>query len=138
MPTHPSIQEILQDMEDHARDELAFLLSTGAEHYATEDLHRLMGQLEIKLQLHRKLTKFSMYLAASAPVWLLGWLLFGLLGWKVPALGCLILFPLTLVLFFAGMLAIRSYFKGQGELLEIKILIRAELQQRRWGKNICN
>lgn len=138
MGTHPSVQKIIQGLEDHARDELSFLLSTGPQHYATEDLYRLMGQLEIKLQLLHKFTRLNIYLAASAPVWLVLGLLFELIGWKALALWCLSLFPATFVLFFAALYAIKTYFKGKGDLLEIRTIIKSELLQRRWGKNICN
>lgn len=128
------IDGILKHLEKKAADELALLESTGAEFFSTADLLRLRGQWEIKNLLFRQLQRLLIYIAAGAPGWLLFWGLFDFLGWTWLALVFLALTPVSYLVFFAGLLFMRYFFRGKGHLEKVGEMIVVELRKRSKGR----
>jgi hypothetical protein len=124
------IDGILNYLEKEADDELAYLEATGAEYFTSAQLLRLRGQWEIKNQLFREFQKVLLWLVAVSPVWLGGWFLFRTLQLTYLALLSLALFPLSFVLFFAGLIFMFRFFRGKGHLDRVGEMIDAELQSR--------
>lgn len=125
-----NLDNLLQELEQGATDELDFLWQTGAEYYSTAQLWRLRGQWEIKNDLFRRFQRLLLGIAAASPVWLL--LSVGFLLMDVPRLAtfCLLMFPITYFLFLMGQIFMRRYFKGRGHLEAVGAAIVAELRQR--------
>jgi len=125
---------ILKHLEKTASDELAYLESVGAEYFSTTQLIRLKGQWEVKNQLFWQFQRFLLRCAASAPVWMMLWFAFDLLHWKWMSLICLALCPLVFILFFAGLLFMRKYFKSKGHLETVGEMIDNELLKRSFSR----
>lgn len=130
MPVQPNLDETLQNMEEKAEDELSFLLSTGVEYFSTAQLMRLKGQWEIKNYYFHRLYKTWVRIGATAPIWLCIWLAFDLLGSPLIGFFFLFLFPLSLLIFFVGMMLMRRLFPGKGHLDMIGKMINNELKTR--------
>lgn len=130
MPIH-SIDGIIKHLEDNASDELAQLESVGPEFFTTEQLLRLRGQWEVKNYLFKAFQKLVVRIVAFSPAWIAGYYLLAFLKLKYLALLCLALFPLSFVVFFAGLVFIFSYFKGKGHLDQVGEMIAEELKRRK-------
>lgn len=126
-----NLNKTLAEIESRAKDELSFLLATGAAYFTTVQLIRLKGQWEIKNQYFHRLHKAWIRMAALAPIWLCVWLLLDLLGLPVLGLIFLFFFPFSLVSFFVGMFLMRWLFPGKGHLDMVGEMIQEELDKRR-------
>ena len=126
-----NIDGIIKHLEDNASDELAHLESVGAEFFTTEQLLRLRGQWEVKNYLFKVFQQLVVRIVAISPVWVGGYYLFAFLKLKYLALLSLALFPLSFVVFFAGLAFIYSYFKGKGHLDRVGEMIAEELNRRK-------
>lgn len=124
------LDQLLQSLEGQAEDELVLLESTGPEYFTTAQLWRLRGQWEVKNRLFRRSQQWLVRLAAFSPVWIAGWWLFSLLGWKYLALLSLFLFPVFMILFFAGLYYTHRLFRGKGHLDATGEMIVGELKRR--------
>ena len=124
------LDQVLSHLEDGAEDELALLESTGPAFYSTGDLLRLRGQWEIKNQLFRTYNRLLLGTVAISPIWIGLYFLADLLGWRYLSLLFLALFPLSFVIFFAGLLFMRRYFRGKGHLDNVGEMIVTELRRR--------
>ncbi|MCO6493197.1 MAG: hypothetical protein J5I98_32555 [Phaeodactylibacter sp.] len=133
MPIH-NIDGILKHLEDNASDELAHLESVGPEFFTTEQLLRLRGQWEVKNYLFKAFLKLVIRIVAISPVWICGYYLLAFLGLRYLALLSLSLFPLSFVVFFAGLVFIYSYFRGKGHLDRVGEMIAGELGKRKRGR----
>ena len=125
------IDSIIKSLESNAADELAYLESVGVGYFTTEQLLRLRGQWEVKHDLFDRFQQLLLRLVAYSPVWIGGWFLFEWLGWHYLALLSLALFPLSFVVFFAGLVFMRSFFKGKGHLSRVGEMIALELERRK-------
>jgi hypothetical protein len=125
------IDSIIKNLESNAADELAYLESVGVGYFTTEQLLRLRGQWEVKHDLFDRFQRLLLHLVAYSPVWIAGWFLFEWLGWHYLALLSLALFPLSFVVFFAGLVFMRSFFKGKGHLSRVGEMIAHELERRK-------
>jgi len=123
-------ERILHELENQADDELALLESTGTEFYSTGQLLRLRGQWEVKNHLFRLFQKWLIRLMAFSPVWVLGWLIFSVIGWRYLATLSLMLFPVTFAVVLGGLLFFRRFFRGKGHLDQVGSMIYDELQKR--------
>ena len=130
MPIH-NIDGIIQHLEANASDELAHLESVGAEFFTTEQLLRLRGQWEIKNELFKIFQKLVIRIVAISPLWIAIYYLFTALKWKFLALLSLSLFPLSFVVFFAGLVFLYTYFRGKGHLDRVGEMIAEELSKRK-------
>ena len=126
-----NIDGVIKHLEDNASDELAHLESVGPEFFTTEQLLRLRGQWEVKNHLFRAFQQLVVRIAAISPVWVAGYFLFTLLKLRYLALLSLALFPLSFVVFFAGLAFIFKYFKGKGHLDRVGEMIAEELNRRK-------
>ena len=126
-----NVDGIIKHLEDNASDELAYLESVGPEFFTTEQLLRLRGQWEVKNQLFKAFQKLVVRIVAVSPVWIAVYYLLAFLGLKYLALLSLALFPLSFVVFFAGLAFIYSYFKGKGHLDRVGEMIAEELTRRK-------
>ena len=126
-----NIDGVIKHLEDNASDELAHLESVGPEFFTTEQLLRLRGQWEVKNHLFRAFQQLVVRIAAISPVWVAGYFLFTLLKLRYLALLSLALFPLSFVVFFAGLAFIFKYFKGKGHLDRGGEMIAEELNRRK-------
>ena len=126
-----NIDGIIKHLEDNASDELAHLESVGPEFFTTEQLLRLRGQWEVKNYLFKVFQQLVVRIVAISPVWVGGYYLFASLKLKYLALLSLALFPLSFVVFFAGLAFIYSYFKGKGHLDRVGEMIAEELNRRK-------
>ena len=126
-----NIDGIIKHLEDNASDELAYLESVGAEFFTTEQLLRLRGQWEVKNYLFKVFQQLVVRIVAISPVWIGGYYLLAFLKLKYLALLSLALFPLSFVVFFAGLAFIYSYFKGKGHLDRVGEMIAEELNRRK-------
>ena len=126
-----NIDGIIKHLEDHASDELAHLESVGAEFFTTEQLLRLRGQWEVKNYLFKAFQKLVVRVVAISPAWIAVYYLLVFLKLKYLALLSLALFPLSFVVFFAGLAFIYSYFKGKGHLDRVGEMIAEELTRRK-------
>ena len=124
------IDGILNYLEKEADDELAHLAAVGTEYFTSAQLLRLRGQWEVKNQLFRRFQKGLLWMAAVSPVWIGGWFLFRFLEMSYLALLCLALFPLSFLIFFAGLIFLYTFFHGQGHLDRVGEMIDAELKER--------
>jgi hypothetical protein len=128
--TTKDVDKTLHVLEESAGDELSFLASVGAEFYPTRQLHRLLGQWEVKNRMFHQLHRILVMTAGFSPIWLFGGFAFFLL--RLPALGVLFftLFSASLLVFFTGLLFLRHNFKGKGHLDAIGEMILCELEKR--------
>lgn len=124
------LNRVLSHLEEHADDELALLEATGPEFYSTGDLLRLRGQWEIKNQLFRRFNSLLLRTVAISPFWIAAYYLADLLAWRYLSLLFLAFFPLSFVIFFAGLLFMRRFFHGKGHLDAVGEMIVTELRKR--------
>ncbi len=124
------LDQLLQSLEGQAEDELALLESTGPQFFTTSQLWRLRGQWEVKNRLFRRSQHWLLWLAALSPFWMAGWWFFSLLDWRYLALLSLFLFPVSLILFFAGLYSTHHLFRGKGHLDATGEMIVRELKNR--------
>ncbi len=122
---------VLSYLEKKSSDELSLLESVGTEYFSTAELIRLKGQWEIKNKLFIQFQKYLIRIVAFSPVWLVGWFIFHLLHLPALAMFSLMLFPLSFMLFFSGLLFMRHFFPGKGHLDYIGDMINLELHRRR-------
>lgn len=125
-----NLNRVLQTLEDDAGDELALLESTGPQYFSTPELWKLRGQWEVKNRLFRDFQAFLLRLAAFSPVWIVLWGLCSLIGWSYLALLFLFMFPVSFMVFFAGLYYLRRVFKGKGHLDATGEMIVKELRRR--------
>ncbi len=125
-----NLDQVLQSLEDDAGDELELLESTGPEYFSTPELWKLRGKWEVKNRLFRDFQNFLMRLAAFSPVWIAGWGLCSLVGWSYFSLLFLFMFPVSFIVFFAGLYYLRRVFKGKGHLDTVGEMIVRELRKR--------
>jgi hypothetical protein len=133
MPRQNSDQ-LLSSLERDAADELSLLEETGAEFFTTEQLLRLRGQWEVRNQLFSFFQNLVLRIVSTAPFWLVLWGLFQWLEWSWLALAMLAMFPVSFLLFFAGLLFMHRFFRGKGHLDRVGELIAGELQKRKREK----
>ena len=122
---------LLQHLEGNAADELGLLESVGVEYYSSEQLLRLRGQWEVKNALFHIFQRLLIRIAAFTAVWIsLGFIQY-FLHWNYPAFLMMALVPLSFLLFFGGLIFMRSFFKGKGHLDRVGEMISEELTRRR-------
>lgn len=124
------IDQVLHFLEENAEDELSLLESTGPEYFTTSQLWKLRGQWEVKNRLFRQFQQLLLRIAAFSPLWILGWMLFYWIGWEYLALLSLFLFPVSFIVFFAGLYHLRRFFKGKGHLDSTGEMIVEALRRR--------
>lgn len=125
------IESIIKHLEGNAADELSYLESVGVEYFTTEQLLRLRGQWEVKNHLFYYFQRLLIRIVAYSPVWIAGWFLLEWIKWHYLALLSLALFPLSFVVFFAGLAFMHTFFKGKGHLSRVGEMIGEELERRR-------
>ncbi len=125
-----NIDGILNYLEKEADDELAYLENVGAEYFTSAQLLRLRGQWEIKNRLFRLFQSLLLRVVVVSPIWIGGWFLFEQLEMPYLALLSLAVFPLSFLLFFAGLLFMYTFFHSKGHLDRVGEMIDAELRQR--------
>lgn len=125
-----SLYKALESIEKEAGQDFNLLLSTGPAYFSTAELLEMRGRLMERQQLFSRFQKSNLWLAALAPSWLVVGFTFGVFGWLTLALAAFLLFPLTLAVFLAGLLFMRSWFGAKGNLEHIGLLIEMELSRR--------
>lgn len=124
------LDKMISYLEHSAEDELSLLEDTGAEFFSSAQLMRLYGQWEIKNRLFHIFQKLLIKIAAFSPIWIAGYFIGQLLDWTFISLLLLAGFPLSFLIFFAGLIFIRAFFKGKGHLDQVGDLIKMELRKR--------
>jgi hypothetical protein len=124
------LDHLISNLEQSAEDELSLLEDTGPEYFSTTQLLRLYGQWEIKNRLFRIFQKLLLNIAAFSPLWVGGYFLGQAVGWTYLSLLLLAGFPLSFMVFFAGLIFIKVFFKGKGHLDQVGDQIKVELRKR--------
>jgi len=124
------LDKVISYLENSAGDELSLLEDTGPEFFSTAQLLRLYGQWEIKNRLFNRFQKLLIRIAAWSPLWVAGYFICQALNWTYISFLLLAGFPLSFLIFFAGLIFIKRYFKGKGHLDEVGDLIKLELRKR--------
>ncbi len=124
------LDKVISHLENSAEDELSFLEDTGAEYFTTAQLLRLYGQWEIKNRLFHIFQKLLIRIAAYSPVWIAGYFICQAIGWPFLSFLMLAGFPLSFMVFFAGLIFLKTFFKGKGHLDQVGDLIKLELRNR--------
>jgi hypothetical protein len=124
------LDHMISNLEQSAEDELSLLEDTGAEYFSTTQLLRLYGQWEIKNRLFHIYQKLLLKIAAFSPLWIGGYFIGQALGWTFFSLLLLAGFPLSFMVFFAGLIFIKTFFKGKGHLDQVGEQIKIELRKR--------
>lgn len=124
------LDHMISHLEQSAEDELSLLEDTGAEYFSTPQLLRLYGQWEIKNRLFHTFQKLLIKIAAFSPLWVGGYFIGQILGWTYLSLLLLAGFPLSFMVFFAGLIFIKVFFKGKGHLDQVGDQIKLELRKR--------
>ena len=124
------IDRYLTQVKTNAQDELAYFWDLEPHHFSTAELLRLLGQWEMKFKIFKQTQKFVLLIPTTAPVWLLASFTFGAFGWTRLASFFLVMFPLSFIIFFAGLYYIFITFRGKGHLEEVGERITCELQKR--------
>lgn len=124
------IDQLLQFLENSAEDELDLLVSTGPEYYPTHQLYRLFGQWQVKSRWFKQFNTLILWIAALAPAWLILGISALAFSWRWTGLFFLALFPLSFVLFFAGLFFMRRMFRSKGHLESAGDRIVQELKKR--------
>lgn len=130
-----NLDKLVDHLENGAADELGQLESVGTEYYTTEQLLRLRGQWEVKNALFNRFQRLFLSIVAISPGWLILW---GILNWAQQitlSLFFLSLFPLSFVIFFAGLWFMYRFFKGRGHLDRVGEMIAEELTERKQNQN---
>lgn len=124
------LDHMISHLEQTAEDELSLLEDTGAEYFTTPQLMRLYGQWEVKNRLFHTYQKLLIRIAALSPLWIGGYFIGQLLEWTYFSFLLLAGFPLSFMVFFAGLIFIKAFFKGKGHLDQVGDLIKVELRNR--------
>lgn len=125
------LDQMLQNLEEHAENELSFLADTGAEYFSTAQLIRLKGQWQVKYQLFEQFNFLLVRVIATSPIWLILWMVASALHWSILGLCFLVLFPFSFLVFILGQFFLRFAFKGSGHQEEVGKMIDRELEKRR-------
>ncbi len=128
--TTRDVDKTLHVLEEKAEDELSFLASIGPEFYPTRQLHRLLGQWEIKNRIYHQVHHLLIIVAGLAPIWLFSGLASTFLGWYAFTILFFTLFSASLLVFFVGLWFLRHNFQGQGHHDVIGEMILFELEKR--------
>ncbi len=124
------LDHMISQLEQSAEDELSLLEDTGAKYFTTPQLLRLYGQWEIKNRLFHVFQKLLLRIAAISPLWVGGYFICQAVGWNYISMLLLAGFPLSFMVFFAGLIFIKVFFRGKGHLDKIGDQIKVELRNR--------
>ncbi|MEM1218663.1 MAG: hypothetical protein AAGH79_07115 [Bacteroidota bacterium] len=125
-----AINNLLSKLEKESNNEFGLLESTGPDFFSTPSLLELRGQWKERMRLFQVLHRLTISIGASSPAWLVLGAIFGILGLQLPATICLLMFPISFLIFLISTFAIRSYFRGKGHLEMMGRMIENELIRR--------
>lgn len=127
----PQIHRMLSDIEKTSEDDFSMLEECGAKYFATSDLLQMRGKYKEQVRVYKIIHKANILMASLSPLWLVVAGLAAFLELPRLVLVSLILFPLSLFLFFGIAVFLRQTYRSQGYLEFVGREIEEELALRK-------